>query len=562
MPVYEFGPFVLDTTERLLMRGGERVPVTPKAWQILEMLVAAGGRLVRRETFYERLWPNVTVEERNLTVHMSTLRGLLEEAPSTAGLIETITGVGYRLLAEVRVLSEGSRRTSPGRPAGLVLPVGVLPFATDGLDEAEAHLGIGFAKAVAGQLGDLPVVSSRHSAANQGGIAYVLEGAVRRDSGRLSVSTQLLDVKSGAAQWRETFAQPAANAATLQDAVARRVSRWINPKAPTDQRAALATYRPRVAEAYFLQLQGRALLNIAERKPALKALELFQQAVALDPEYAVAHAGLSSTYLLMASSSHLRAMPLGQALVLARRSAQRAIALDETVGEAWATLGKIKMHYEFDWQGAEADLEHAAALSPMSVEALLAYGRFLMATGEPDASIEVVERARRVDAQRRETLELMGEVLWFAGRIEPALEALAEAIALPPPEKRPHFRRMVVFDQLGRHDQAMADRRAWLFICGELAIVDRLQEIERSRGWKAAMAEWIVTVVESANLWPQAAQQWVAAGEAGRALDALERGLAERSTPMPFILQDPALRPLHDEPRFRRIVQALGLATR
>lgn len=556
MPAYEFGPFVLDTTERRLMRGGERVSVTPKAWQILEMLVEAGGRLVRRETFYERLWPNVTVEERNLTVHMSTLRGLLEAAPSAAGFIETVTGVGYRLLAEVRVLPEGNRRRSSGRPPR---PVGVLPFATDGLDEAEAHLGIGFAKAVASQLGDLPVMSSRQSAADHGGIAYVLEGAVRRDAGRLSVSTQLLDVKNGTTQWRETFAQPATSAATLQDAVARRVSRWINPKAPTDERAALASYRPRVAEAYFLQLQARALLNIAERKPALKALELFQQAVVLDPDYALAHAGLSSTYLLMASSSHLRAMPLGQSLMHARRAAQRAIALDETIGEAWATLGKIKMHYEWDWPGAEADLEHAAALSPMSVEALLAYGRFLMATGEHDAAIEAVERARRVDAQRRETLELLGEVCWFAGQIERSLEALAEAIALPPPEKRPHFRRMVIFDQLGRHDQAMADRYTWLFICGDLPTADRLQEIERSRNWKAAMAEWIVAIVEAAGLWPQAAEQWVAAGEVGRALDALERGLADRSTPMPFIMQDPALRPLHGEPRFRRIAQALGL---
>jgi DNA-binding winged helix-turn-helix (wHTH) protein/Tfp pilus assembly protein PilF len=459
MSVYEFGPFVLDTIERRLMRDGKRVPVGGKAWQILQMLAEARGKLVERGTFHEQLWPGSTVEERTLTVHISTLRRLLDDAPTSDGFIETVSGAGYRLSSPVR---------------------------------------------------------SRHAAVEPAETTPRVPGAIH-------------------------------------------VARWaVPPSQPRDQ-LPLASYRPRVAEAYFLQVQARALLNIVERKPTLKAHSLFEQAVALDPDYALAHAGLAATYLQMASSSILRPLPVTEATRLAHQSAQRAIELDETVAEAWTTLGKLKMTYEWDWQGAEADLDHAMALARDDVDTLVAYGRFLAATGQRAAALDVLGRARRLEPTRRETMEVYGQVCWHAGKIEQALAALAAAIALPPPEKRAYFRRMLVLDQVGRHDEAMVDRCIWLQISGGGAsAIGMLRERERSDGWKSAMMEWL-PVVERVNLWPEAAQQWMAVDEPERALDALERGLAERCINMPFLMVVPSFRPLHGAPRFTRIVQALGL---
>src|SRR5882724_13447270 len=110
MPTYAFGPFVLDPVERRLTRHGRRVAVPAKAWQILVMLVEAGGRLVPHETFRARLWPNVVVEDRTLTVHVSTLRKTLGAG---ADLIETVAGAGYRLAAPVRTL-DAARQTARG----------------------------------------------------------------------------------------------------------------------------------------------------------------------------------------------------------------------------------------------------------------------------------------------------------------------------------------------------------------------------------------------------------------------------------------------------------------
>ena len=109
MSVYAFGPFILDRAERRLTRDGRRLAVPGKAWQILVLLVEAGGRLVSHKTFRERLWPNVVVEDRTLTVHMSTLR----KALGSSDFIETVSRTGYRLAVPVSVLSDSPASPPP-----------------------------------------------------------------------------------------------------------------------------------------------------------------------------------------------------------------------------------------------------------------------------------------------------------------------------------------------------------------------------------------------------------------------------------------------------------------
>ena len=153
----------------------------------------------------------------------------------------------------------------------------------------------------------------------------------------------------------------------------------------------------------------------SRRLPLIKALTLFEQALVLDPDYAMAHAGLASTYLLMASTAMLRPLQVDEAMPMARRPAQRAIALDEGLAEAWAALGRVKMEYDWDWDGAEADLAHAVALNPSSVEALGTFGQFLSAMGRHDEAIEAMEQARRLDPRSVETLQHLAHRLLDGG---------------------------------------------------------------------------------------------------------------------------------------------------
>ena len=197
------------------------------------------------------------------------------------------------------------------------------------------------------------------------------------------------------------------------------------------------------------QLEARAHLKPFTRLPLIKALTLFEQALALDPDYAMAHAGLASTYLLMASTAMLRPLQVDEAMPMARRHAQRAIALDEGLAEAWAALGRVKMEYDWDWEGAEADLAHATP-GFHSVEARGTLGQFLSAMGRHDEAIDAMERARRLDPRSVETLQHLAIVYWMAGLGEQALEAVDESLKVLPGPPRARYRRGAC-STLGRH---------------------------------------------------------------------------------------------------------------
>jgi DNA-binding winged helix-turn-helix (wHTH) protein/tetratricopeptide (TPR) repeat protein len=561
MSVYAFGPFVLEVPERRLTCDGRRIAVPGKAWQILVLLLEAGGRLVSHETLRASLWPNTVVEDRTLTVHVSTLRRLLG---SGVDVIETVPRTGYRLALPVDILVD-VKRSLPA--AGLVPETGtiaVTPFTTPGLSDAEAYLGVGIADAVSTALGTVPglTVSPVRPVEDPDEIrsrrvGHLLEGTVQRSDESLLISARLIEVASGRTQWSEHFEQPQGNGAALQDAIASRVATVLPQSALAE--ADVQSYRPRAAEAYFLQLEARAHLKPFTRLPLIKALTLFEQALALDPDYAMAHAGLASTYLLMASTAMLRPLQVDEAMPMARRHAQRAIALDEGLAEAWAALGRVKMEYDWDWDGAEADLAHAVALNASSVEALGTYGQFLSAMGRHDEAIETMEQARRLDPRSVETLQHLAIVYWMAGDADRALAAVDDSLKVLPGSARAHYGRMLILDQLGRRDEAMAERITTLrgLAIGE-SLAEHVETVARNQGWRAAMDVWIA-LLERTNRWEGAAQQWMAVGESSRALDALEHCVRARTTYLCFTAQNPYFRSLHNNPRFQDVLKALRL---
>ncbi|HET6223073.1 MAG TPA: winged helix-turn-helix domain-containing protein, partial [Dongiaceae bacterium] len=510
MSVYAFGPFILDTAGRRLTRDGQRLAVPGKAWQILLMLAEAGGRLVSHDTFRARLWPNIVVEDRTLTVHMSTLRKALGDG--SANLIETVSREGYRLAAPVRVLSEAGPQAAGALPIATAKTLAVRPFATPDLAPADSYLGVGIADAVTTALGGVsgvtisPVDAVEDLAgARSLGVERLLEGSVQRSAERLRVEVRLIEVASGRTEWSERFEQAPMDPSALQDAIAARVATSLPQSSSADHD--VQSYRPRAAEAYFLQLEARAHLKPFTRLPLIKALTLFEQALVLDPDYAMAHAGLASTYLLMASTAMLRPLQVDEAMPMARRHAQRAIALDEELAEAWAALGRVKMEYDWDWDGAEADLAHAVALNSSSVEALGTFGQFLSAMGRHDEAIDAMEQAQRLDPRSVETQQHLAIAYWIAGQGDRALQAVDDSLKVLPGSPRAHYGRMLILDQLGRHEEAMAER---LTTMRGLSIAEGFAEhvegLARSQGWRAAMDLWI-GLLERTNRWEGAAQQ-------------------------------------------------------
>jgi tetratricopeptide (TPR) repeat protein len=246
---------------------------------------------------------------------------------------------------------------------------------------------------------------------------------------------------------------------------------------------------------------------------------------------------------------------------LARQAAERALALEEGLAEAWAVLGRVKMEYDWDWDGAEADLAHAVALKASSVEALGTLGQFFSAMGRHDEAIEAMERARRLDPRDVETLQHLAIAYWMAGQSERALATANESLKVED-TPRVHYGRMMMLDQLGRHDEAMAERLTTLRgLAVAQGLADHVDLVARTESWQTAMEVWIA-LLERTNRWEGAAMQWMAAGFPERALDALEHCVRMRTTYLCFVAQTPSFRPLHNNPRFRDILRTLKLDER
>jgi DNA-binding winged helix-turn-helix (wHTH) protein len=425
---FVFGSFVMDTAERRVTYDGESLALTGKTFDVLRMLVEARGQLVERDTFIARLWPGTTVEEHNLTVHVSTLRRLFRRADPTVDPVETVARIGYRLTLAVR------------------------------------------------------------------------------------------------------------------DAAMAGSSREARP--PADIAAMLR--------------QAREQLDLDERMPAFKALTLFEHVLMFDPDCAAAHAGLAATYLMLASTRTGRPMRLMDVLPLARDAAERALALDGRQAEALRVRGELKMLYAWDWAGADADLARAVALDPQSADAHEARGWFLSAVGRHGEAVESLGIASALVPRRQRTWELLGMARWVAGDGEGGIADLKTAISLDSMTRRPHARLMYILDDLGRHDEAMAERTAWVRLIDQAPLAARLEELHRAGQHRAAMIEFIAYLGRIYQDF-EIAMSWMVIDGHSQALEALQRCIDTRADGAVLAGTFPPMRPLAGDPRYFAILRTLGL---
>jgi len=488
--IYEFGQFRIDPDERLLLREGKPIPLTPKAFETLLALVENSGHVVKKDDLMRRVWPDAFVEEVNLAQNVSAIRRVLNT--NEEQYIETVPKLGYRLIVKARVVEaaegeaeaeptppsrvEGSERTaaavsSEGRTsrriagigiailgllviAGLTLwvktraipvrisSVAVLPLENLSQDPEQEYFADGMTDELITSLAkirSLRVISrnsgmpykGKHEPVPQIGrelnVDGVIEGTVMRSGNRVRITAQLIEARNDRHLWAQAYEGDIRDVLKLQEQVAQAIAMEIKGKlAPTEQvqLSSAKEVNPGAHEAdlrgfYELHKHGAAGTFISPGDEIEKAIKFFQQALSTDPNDALAYAGLSAAYY--DQSTFLRA-PL-EVMPKAKAAAIRAIELDDSVAEAHASLGYVKLTFDWDWPGAEREFRRALELNPNLPSGHAGYSHYLLTLGRSREAIQELKEQRKVDPLFPQSHVGLPYMLWNLRLYEEAIEA-------------------------------------------------------------------------------------------------------------------------------------------
>jgi len=359
------------------------------------------------------------------------------------------------------VVYVGSRRWRRAAPEGRIM-LAVLPFENLTGDPANEYLSDGLTEEMITQLAELQpshlgviartsVMSYKHadrSIANVGsqlGVQYILEGSLRqstvpegagsgappsKSAGRVRITAQLIQVKDQTHIWAHGYDRDLRDVLTLESEVSGNVAREIQIELTAQQETKLTQPRPVDAEAHALYLKGRFYWNQRDEAGFAKAIVCFQQAIAKDPNYAVAYSGLADAYALSAGANLI---PESEAMPRAKAAAEKALAIDGNLAEAHASLGLIAPFLDWNWNDAQQHYERAIGLNPNYASAHHWYAEgYLIPMGRVDEAIAEIRKAQELDPLSTVVTVDLGKELFFARRYDEALNELRHALELDP----------------------------------------------------------------------------------------------------------------------------------
>jgi len=477
-------------------------------------------------------------------------------------------------------LQWGRRHSQPKPVSGRVM-VAVLPFENLTGDPAQEYFSDGMTEEMIAQLGRtdpqrmgvIARTSVMHYKNNpepldqvgrELGVQYVLEGSVRRGSDKVRITAQLIQTNDQSHVWTHQYDREESNLLALQGEIAQEISDAIQmtlgEHKPAEANAAVDPHAPKSYAAYDLYLQGRYFWNKRTPQGLQQAVECFEQAVAKDPDYARAYAGLADSLALISSYG---LGPPSEVTPKARAAALKALSLDEELAEAHASLALIAQNYDWDWQSAEKEYRRAVELDPNYATGHHWYAEHLALRGRFDEAFAEMERARQLDPLSLIIQTDNGAILYFSRQYDRAVEQFQSVEKL-----EPGFPRVQILDfayaQQGRYAEALADIDVWRRT-NESDWVWAIRAYVYGRAGQTAEArralEKLKTIdrrnPEDAFIFLPA---YIGLSEKEQAFAALDKSLANHSPGLTALKVDPIFDPLRGDPRFKAVLRKLGLA--
>jgi TolB-like protein/DNA-binding winged helix-turn-helix (wHTH) protein/tetratricopeptide (TPR) repeat protein len=619
--VFRFGAFEVDVAAAEVRKHGTRIRLQQQPFEVLLSLLERHGELVTREELQKKLWPTDTFVdfEHGLGSAINRLREAIGDSTDRPRYIETVPRRGYKFIAaleddhsvasaQTAAMAPSAKTTKAIRPSPLVVALGtaigialVLAFAWHSLheragapteridslavlpldnlsrDSEQEYFADGMTDQLITDLAQIPSVrvisrtsimqyknvhKSLEQIAGELKVAAVVEGTVQRSGNRVRITAQLIQVRKEKHLWARSYEGDLRDVLALQDHVARDVAAEIRIKLGPVIEARLSNPRPIEPEVYENYLKGRYFWNTRTEEGVHRGIDYFQQAIAKDPRYALAYAGLADSYLVLAG---YRFVSPNEVLPLAKAAALKALELDDSLAEAHVPLGALRVEYDLDLLGAEKEFRRAIELNPNYATAHHWYGEeVLAATGRSAEAVAQLKRAEELDPLSRAIGTTHGYVLYLARENDAAIGQLRKTLELDANFAVAHM-------YLGR---AYAQQKMFADAIEEFQKADDLSGGEPYfRAWLgygyavSGRAVEARKVLNELKKLPKSkyvpsydiAAIWMGLGDKGQAIEWLERAYEDHASYFPAVKVEPVFDGLHSDSHFQDLVRRIGL---
>lgn len=609
---FKIGEWLVSPALNQISRNGDSLRVEPKSMQVLVYLAEHPG-VISKHQLIAAVWPDVFVSDDVLPGCISALRKALDDDARRPTIIETIHKSGYRLLLPAKPVSRyGDERTdialgdvswwrralsdrlpvttiSIAALAAILIiafarvsspprydSVAVLPFLNVAGDSATQYLSDGVAEQVVTDLSQLstlrvmawttvfryrqPQIDAR-AVGRDLGVKAVLIGRLVREGDHIVLQTELVDVARGSQLWGRRYERNMSDIPGLQQQLSRDIATNLRVRlAGGEENKLLHRYSASPA-AYELYLKGRFLSGKRTKQGLEQGIDYFQQAIRVDPNYALAYAGLADCYILLDDWGETAPR---DSFPQARAAADKAIALDDSLAEAHVSLATVRELYDWDWVGAEQEFKHAIELNPNYPTAHQWYGLMLANLGRfPEAEAEV-KRAQQLDPLSPIINMAVAEVYTWERHYDQSIEQYKKVIALDPSFSLAYGNLANAYEQKHRYNEAVSAIQQKWNLNGDPSLAHEIERAYSRSGYSAVIRQELNRFLQERAKGQYAdpvdiAGSYAELGDEAAAFEWLQKGYEEHSSGMRFLGVVPDFDSLRSSSQFQVWLGVVGL---
>ena len=386
-------------------------------------------------------------------------------------------------------------------------------------------------------------------------VQAILNGRIVQRGDHLTLYLSLVDAQTGNQIWGEPYNRKMIDLVLLQSEIARDVSQKLKTKLSGADEQKLTKNYTENAEAYNLYLQGRFYSNKRTAKDVWKSVEYFQQAVAVDPNYALGYAGLAEAYAVL---PNYRGASARETLPRAKDAALKALSLDNDLAEAHTAFGLITHLWAYDFAGAEREYKRAIELNPNYAPAHQNYGNLVSTLGRHEEALAKFKRALEIDPFSLVINRAYGERFALARRYDEAIAQLKKTLELDAGFLSARYSLAAAYQMNGNYAECVEELAKSQDLMGKPQAAASVRESYGRNGWQGFLRMITEERLQFSSPWDNLAVFHAALGEKDKAFAELNKAYENRETFMVLLKVDPRLDPLRDDPRFQELLRKVG----